>query len=63
MSKSSQYLTKKQYQILTVLCDGNGDDACGNFSPADLDELLDRSTLVSNLGIDLFDLRKNKFWL
>lgn len=36
------YLTMKQYQILSVLCDGNGNDEAGNFIAADLDELLER---------------------
>lgn len=35
-------LTTKQYQIMVVICDGNGNDDAGNLIPIDLDQLLER---------------------
>lgn len=35
-------LTQKQYALLTVICDGNGNDESGKFVPVDVDELLER---------------------
>lgn len=36
------FLTDKQYKILTVLCHGNGKDDEGTLIPCDMDELLER---------------------
>lgn len=57
MASNPQYLTKKQYQILTVLCDGNGYDDAGIFTPADLDQLLDRVAYRTGKDSMQFSLR------
>jgi DNA-binding MarR family transcriptional regulator len=51
------HLTKKQWQILSVLCTGNGKDAAGQFIPADIDELLERLTYETSKQSMQFSIR------
>lgn len=57
MGSNNQFLTNKQYQILTVLCDGDGKDEDGNFIATDLDELLDRVAYHTNKDSMQFSIR------
>lgn len=57
MSLESGFLTDKQYKILTVLCDGNGQDEQGNFIPADIDELLERLSYKTSKPSMQFSIR------
>lgn len=64
MSLESGFLTDKQYKILSVLCDGNGQDEKGEFVPADIDELLERlayQTTKPSLQFSIRPLVKAKY--
>jgi hypothetical protein len=64
MNDSGGFLTRKQYQILTVLCEGDVRDEQGNFVAIDLDQLLDRvayQTSKCSMQFSIRILTKRKY--
>lgn len=52
-----EFLTNKQYKILTVLCHGNGKDDNGVLIPCDLDQLLERVAYDTTKASMQFSIR------
>lgn len=52
-----EFLTNKQYKILTVLCHGNGKDEEGKLIPCDLDQLLERVAYETTKASMQFSIR------
>ena len=50
-------LTDKQYKIMVVICDGNGQDDDGNFIPVDMEQLLDRLAYRTTKASMQFSIR------
>lgn len=52
-----EFLTDKQYKILTVLCHGNGNDEEGKLVPCDAEELLERLAYRTSKDSMQFSIR------